>query len=157
MRPNAWVALVAIILGAVYSLQAYALPRATIGDPMSPIYFPLGLGALMMLLGAITFIIEARKGLNSDDKAKRPKFHLQSMKLIFYVIVLCIVYTFMFDHAGFVFSTLIFLFAMLVVINGGMNKLVQNLVITVLFTIGMWYVFVHIFQISLPASPLGFL
>lgn len=154
MRPNAWVGLVAIILGVVYSFQAYALPRAPIGNPMAPVYFPLGLGVLMTLLGAVIFYIEAKKGLNSDDKSKRPQFHFKSMKLIFIVIGLCLLYTVMFDYAGFVFSTLVFLMAMLTFINGK-ERVKQNAILTICFSFGMWYIFVHIFQISLPSSPLG--
>lgn len=155
MRPNAWVGLAALIIGVVYSLQAYALPRAPIGDPMAPVYFPLGLGVLMAVLGALTFVVEARKGLNSDDKEKRPKFQWQNLKLIFYVTVLCLLYAYFFDHLGFVFSTLPFLLAMLLVVNAGKDKIKLNVIITLVFTFGMWYVFNHIFQITLPSSPLG--
>jgi putative tricarboxylic transport membrane protein len=131
-----------------------SLPKAPIGNPMSPIYFPLGLGVLMVLFGAISFAVEARKGLNSDDKSKRPQFHIKNMKLIFIVIALCLLYTAMFDRLGFVISTIIFLMAMLFFING-LNKTVQNAIITLCFSFGMWYIFVRIFQISLPSSPLG--
>lgn len=155
MRPNAWVGLTAIVLGTVYAMQAMALPRAPIGNPMAPVYFPLGLGILMALLGAITFAIEAKKGLNNDDKSKRPKFHLHSMKLIFLVIGMCVFYTLAFDHLGFVFSTIIFLMVMLTFINNGKKKLVQNGIITLIYSFMMWYIFVNIFQISLPSSPLG--
>ncbi|MDL2298725.1 tripartite tricarboxylate transporter TctB family protein [Synergistaceae bacterium OttesenSCG-928-D05] len=154
MRPNAWVGLVAMVFGFIYGMQAIALPKAPIGNPMAPIYFPLGLAVLMVLFGAVIFIIEALKGLNSDDKSKRPQFHFHSMKLIFIVIVLCLLYTAMFDHLGFVFSTIIFLMAMLMAINGK-NKSLQNGIITLCFSFGMWYIFVNIFQINLPASPLG--
>lgn len=155
MRPNAWVGLVAIVFGAAYGIQAMGLPRARIGNPMAPLYFPMGLAVIMVFLGAVTFIVEARKGLNSDDKAKRPQFHFKSMKLILYVIVLCLIYTFLFDRIGFVLSTIVFLMAMLTGINSGRQKLAQNAIITVIFSFGMWYVFVNLFQISLPASPLG--
>ncbi len=154
MRPNAWVGLVAIILGAVYSFQAINLPRAPIGNPMAPVYFPLGLGVLMTFLGVLIFCIEAKKGLNSDDKSKRPQFHFKSMKLIFIVIGLCLLYTVMFDYAGFVFSTIVFLMAMLTFINGR-EKVKLNAILTLCFSLGLWYVFVNIFQISLPSSPLG--
>lgn len=155
MRPNAWVGLVSIVFGTVYGIQAIQLPRAPIGNPMAPIYFPLGLGVLMTLFGAILFITEACKGLNSDDKSKRPKFHAHSMKLISIVIGLCLLYTVMFDYAGFVFSTLFFLMSMLVIINNGKSKVFQNAIIALCFSFGMWYVFVKVFQISLPSSPLG--
>lgn len=153
MRPNAWVGLVAIVLGAAYGIQALGLPRARIGDPLAPLYFPIGLGALMFVLGAIAFIIEARKGLTSGDRSKWPQFHLHSMKLILYVIVLCLAYTAVFDHIGFILSTLPFLLIMLLVINTGASKFMQNLLISALFTFGMWYIFVHVFQISLPTAP----
>lgn len=155
LRPNAWVGLVAMIFGAVYGIQAMGLPRARIGNPMAPIYFPMGLAGMMILLGAITFFIEWRKGLNNDDKSKRPQFHFASMKLILCVIVFCLVYTVLFEYIGFVFSTILFLMAMLTVINNGRDKLARNAVITVVFSFSMWYIFVNIFQISLPSSPLG--
>lgn len=156
MRPNAWVGLASIILGVSYGIQAIGLPRAPIGNPMAPIYFPLGLAGLMVFLGALLFITEARKGLNSDDKNKRPKFHFESMKLIFAVILFCLIYTVLFERLGFVLSTIIFLMSMLMVVNGA-KKWVQNAVITVGFSLGAWYLFVQVFQISLPTSPFGIL
>ncbi len=155
MRPNAWVGLAAVILGAVYSQQAWALPRAPIGNPLSPIMFPLGIGVFMMLMGALTFAVEASKGLNTDDKSKRPHFQWKGIKLIVFVVVMCAIYTLLFDHLGFVISTLIFLGVMLMVINAGKHKL--NLIVTLAFSLGLWYIFGNIFQINLPASPLGIL
>lgn len=155
MRSNALVGLVAIIFGIIYGMQAANLPRAPLGNPMAPVYFPMGLAALMVLFGLILFLTEARKGLNSDDKKKRPQFHYHSMKLIFVVIGLCFLYTVMFDHAGFVFSTLVFLMSMLTCINSGSGKTIVNGIISLCFSFGMWYIFVNVFQISLPASPLG--
>ena len=120
---------------------------------MAPVYFPLGLGVLMMVLGALTFVIEASEGLNADDKAKRPQFHLKSLSLIFYVVVLCFIYAVVFDYAGFVFSTIGFLLATLLVINPGKTK--QNFIITLVFAFGMYFIFNDLFQITLPSSPLG--
>ena len=153
MRPNAWVGLAAVIFGAVYSFQAWSLPRAPIGNPLAPILFPLGTGLFMMLAGAILFAVEASKGLNADDASKRPQFHLKSMKLIFLVVALCIVYMLIFDYLGFTFSTIIFLLSMLTMVNPGRSRL--NIVITLCFAFGLWYVFGSVFQINLPTSPLG--
>lgn len=154
MRPNAWVGLASMIMGLVYGAQAFALPRAPIGNPMGPVYFPLGLAGLMLGLGAFLFVTEARKGLNSDDKSKRPKFHFESMKLIFAVIGFCLLYTVIFEWLGFVLSTIVFLMSMLMVVNGP-KKWLLNAVVTVGFSLGAWYLFVQVFQISLPASPFG--
>jgi putative tricarboxylic transport membrane protein len=154
LRPNAWVALTAIIFGLAYGFQTTGLQRAPIGNPMAPVYFPMGLAIFMVFLGAMLFYFEARKGLNSDDKSKRPKFNFSSMKLILIVIALCLLYTVTFDRLGFVLSTMIFLMAMLTFINGR-QRTVMNAVITVCYSIGMWYIFVNVFQIVLPPSPLG--
>jgi putative tricarboxylic transport membrane protein len=143
-----------MIFGLAYGVQAAGLPRAPIGNPLAPLYFPMGLAVLMVFLGALLFFFEARKGLNSDDKSKRPKFHFASMKLILIVIALCLLYTVTFDRIGFVFSTMIFLMAMLTFINGK-ERTMANAVITVCYSLGIWYIFVNIFQIVLPASPLG--
>jgi putative tricarboxylic transport membrane protein len=153
LRPNAWVGLAAVIFGAIYTQQAWVLPRAPIGNPIAPILFPLGIGIFMMLMGAVLFIQEAMKGLNADDKSKRPQFHWKGLKLIVFVVVMCAIYTVMFDYAGFVFSTLIFLGSMLTVINPGKLKL--NAIVTCCFAFGLWYVFGSLLQINLPTSPLG--
>jgi putative tricarboxylic transport membrane protein len=145
-----------MIFGMAYGVQAIGLPRAPIGNPMAPIYFPMGLAILMIFFGALLFFFEARKGLNSDDKAKRPKFQFASMKLILIVIALCLLYTVTFDRLGFVLSTMIFLMAMLTFINGK-ERTLMNAVITVCYSVGMWYVFVNVFQLALPPSPLGIL
>lgn len=155
MRPNALVGLVSIVFGTFYGIQAYYLPKAVIGNPMAPIYFPLGLGVMMAFFGIILFVTEAKKGLNSDDKSRRPKFHAHSIKLIGIVVALCLIYTAIFDHAGFVFSTMFFLMSMLMIINNGKSKVLMNSIISLCFSFGMWYVFVKVFQISLPSSPLG--
>jgi putative tricarboxylic transport membrane protein len=50
---------------------------------------------------------------------------------------------------GFIPSTLVFLGAMLFLINGS-RAWKLNAVITLGFTFGAWYVFVRLFQINLP-------
>ncbi|MDR3279209.1 MAG: tripartite tricarboxylate transporter TctB family protein [Synergistaceae bacterium] len=154
MRPNAWVAVTAIVFGLAYGWQALGLRRAPIGNPMAPVYFPLGLAIAMVFFGVLLFYSEARKGLDLDDKSKRPKFTLRGMKLILITIALCLLYTVTFDRLGFVFSTVIFLFAMLSFING-LARTRMNIVVTLCYSFGMWYIFTHAFQIVLPASPLG--
>jgi putative tricarboxylic transport membrane protein len=121
---------------------------------MAPIYFPAGLAVAMVFFGALLFYFEARKGLNDDDKSRRPKFTFNSLKLILITIALCLFYSVTFDRLGFVFGTIIFLFAMLTFINGR-ERFRANAVITLCYSFGMWYIFSRVFQIVLPASPLG--
>lgn len=149
MRPNAWVGLAAVVLGVLYGIQAWHLPKALIGNPWAPVYFPLGLGILMTALGALLLFLEARKGLTNLEGAKVPRFDRRSLGLIGAVAGLCLLYTLLFERIGFIPSTLIFLMGMLSVVNGP-KRWMANGLITLGFTFGAWYSFVRVFQINLP-------
>ena len=149
MRPNALVGFTALFLGIVYAIQAFHLPKAMIGNPWAPVYFPIGLGILMACLGLLQIVLEARKGLTNLEGVKRPKFQASSLKLIFGAAVLCILYALIFERLGFIISTLIFLGALLFLINGP-RAWKLNAILTLGFTFGAWYTFVKLFQINLP-------
>jgi putative tricarboxylic transport membrane protein len=149
MRPNALVGFTAFFLGIVYAIQAFNLPKAMIGNPWAPVYFPIGLGILMACLGLLQIVLEARKGLKNLEGVKRPKFQASSLKLIFGAAALCILYALIFEKLGFIISTLIFLGALLFLINGT-RAWKLNAILTLGFTFGTWYTFVKLFQINLP-------
>ncbi|MFA0887967.1 MAG: tripartite tricarboxylate transporter TctB family protein [Synergistales bacterium] len=149
MRPNALVGFTAIFIGVVYAVQALHLPKAMIGNPWAPVYFPVGLGILMAALGLLLVALEARKGLTNLEGVKRPKFQAASLKLIFGAAALCILYALLFEHAGFILSTLVFLGALLFLINGP-RAWKLNGALTLGFTFSAWYTFVKLFQINLP-------
>lgn len=149
MRPNALVGFTALFLGVIYAVQAFNLPKAMIGNPWAPVYFPIGLGILMAALGLLQIVLEARKGLTNLEGVKRPKFQASSLKLIFGAAALCILYAFIFEKLGFIPSTLVFLGALLFLINGP-RAWKLNSTLTVCFTLGAWYIFVKLFQINLP-------
>jgi len=149
MRPNALVGFTALFLGIVYAIQAFNLPKAMIGNPWAPVYFPVGLGILMACLGLLQIVLEARKGLTNLEGVKRPKFQASSLKLIFGAAALCILYALIFERLGFIVSTLIFLGALLFLINGT-RAWKLNAILTLGFTFGAWYTFVKLFQINLP-------
>ncbi len=149
MRPNALVGLSAIFIGIVYTIQAFHLPKAMIGNPWAPVYFPVGLGILMAGLGLLLVVLEAKKGLTNLEGVKRPNFQAASLKLIFGTAGLCILYALIFERLGFILATLIFLGALLFLINGPKAWKI-NTILTLGFTFGAWYVFVKLFQINLP-------
>jgi putative tricarboxylic transport membrane protein len=149
MRPNALVGFTAFFVGIVYAVQAFHLPKAMIGNPWAPVYFPIGLGVLMAALGLLLVVLEARKGLRNLEGVKRPKFQASSLKLIFGAAGLCVLYALLFERVGFIPSTLVFLGALLSLINGPKAWKINTL-ITLGFTFGAWYTFVKLFQINLP-------
>ncbi|WP_422446319.1 tripartite tricarboxylate transporter TctB family protein [Thermoanaerobacterium sp. DL9XJH110] len=149
MNPNVIVGMVATIIGIIYSIQALSLPKATIGNPWAPVYFPLALGILMAALGVVMIAVEVLRGntrLQAGAKAPKDKSYII---LIIGTIIICVVYAAVFNIVGFIISTLFFLGGMLFLVNGSKAWL-TNTVITVVFTFAVWYAFEKILMISLP-------
>lgn len=138
----------AIILGLLYTFKALSLPKASIGNPMAPLYFPLSLGVLMILMGVIVIVVEKNKKIISENKKEEGK-DKGYLKLIIGTIIASLVYTIIFDKIGFIISTILFLGFILFMVNGRENWL-TNIMVTVIFTIGIWYIFEKLINISLP-------
>jgi putative tricarboxylic transport membrane protein len=138
----------ALILGLIYSIQAYMLPKASIGNPWAPVYFPLGVGVLMMIVGALIIARDARKSDRSapkDQKKKDPGY----VKLILGTVAACLVYAVIFNHVGFIISTMLFLGSVLFMVNGKAGWM-SSAVIAAVFTITVWLAFEKILMINLP-------
>lgn len=148
MRADTIIGICAILFGAVYSLQAFQLPRAMIGSPMAPLYFPLGLGSLMIILGLLLVIKELLAKTKGSLK-KRKELDPGYAKLIIGTSVICIIYAMVLDHIGFIISTLFMLGGILFLVNGRQAWKI-NSVVTLVFTLGVWYLFNHILDITLP-------
>ncbi len=148
MNANMVVGAVAVIVGAAYLLQALHIPKATIGNPWAPMLFPLGLGVLMVVLGAYLFISTWIKEKRFSTGERKPPDR-DFLKLMAGTIVACIAYAFLFDRAGFVVSTLLFLGSILFLVNGR-KAWVTNLIVDMAFTFIIWYVFTDVLKISLP-------
>jgi putative tricarboxylic transport membrane protein len=56
MPTNFKIGLFATIVGGIYFIMAIRIPIAAIGDPMGPKYFPIGLGAIMLIAGVVLLI-----------------------------------------------------------------------------------------------------
>ncbi|MGB9813212.1 MAG: tripartite tricarboxylate transporter TctB family protein [Thermovenabulum sp.] len=138
----------AIILGLLYTFKALSLPKASIGNPMAPLYFPLSLGVLMILMGVIVIVVEKNKKIISENKKEEEK-EKGYLKLIIGTIIASLVYTIIFDKIGFIISTILFLGFILFMVNGRENWQ-TNIMVTVIFTIGIWYIFEKLINISLP-------
>lgn len=158
MNRSVLTGIAAMILGSVYSYQSYQLPRATIGKEMAPLYFPLGLGLLMFIFGMILLIQAWSKGGMKRDSVDREKSigFSYTAKLITFTSVISIIYALLFDVIGYVFSTILFLGAILFVINGKTQWKV-NMIVSISFSLSIYIVFSKFLGIILPKMPfIGF-
>lgn len=146
IRPDMIIGISTFLFGAAYVAQAYALPKASIGAPMAPIYFPLGLGVLTIAIGIILMITAFNdKSVPKKKKTKDPHY----VRLMVVTAALGVGYGVILEEVGFLISTLAFLGGLLFLVNGA-KAWKLNSIVTVVFTVGIWYVFEQVLSITLP-------
>ncbi|MEA4883749.1 MAG: tripartite tricarboxylate transporter TctB family protein [Clostridia bacterium] len=157
MNGDFTVGLLAVLIGVIYSAQSLRLPKAMIGNPWAPVYFPLTLGVLMTVLGAALCLknigkrrpVASKGPKEAKEPEKKPQVDKEFPKLALGTIALCILYAVAFNKLGFIVSTILFLGAMLFLVNG-LKGWRANIAVAVLFTYGIWFTFDRLLMISLP-------
>ncbi|MGY4690631.1 tripartite tricarboxylate transporter TctB family protein [Salibacterium sp. K-3] len=137
-----------ITAGIVYLILTLQLPLSKTGNPHGPQYFPALIGIFLVIISLVYFAQEWKK---RKEKLEELKGLLtgRTPYLIVSSLVLILIYTFLFERIGFLFSTMIFLTALLFVVNGR-NEWIKNVAVGVIFSIVSWYSFAHLLQVSLP-------
>lgn len=137
-----------IVVGIIFLIGTINLPKANLGNPNGPIYFPMGISILLLIFGVIYFFQEL-KNLDKDNEKIRQLFSGRVAKLIGCTIVLGVGYSLIFDMIGFLLSTILFLGALLFLING-VKKWKTNIIVTLAFSYVSWYSFSELLGVSLP-------
>ncbi|MEK6264762.1 MAG: tripartite tricarboxylate transporter TctB family protein [Clostridium sp.] len=150
---DALLGIVVTLFGLVYILAAYLLPRATIGKPLGPSKFPFLLGGILVALGILLFLrsdmSKTKEALNQLKKMSEKE--KSNSKLIALTCVFCVIYALIFDSFGFVISTFIFLQGMLYLTNK--KRIIQNSIVSICFSIGIYILFSKFLGIILPQIP----
>lgn len=139
---------ICILIGTVYLIMTLNLPDARLGDADAPKYFPIIVAIFFIVMSIVYFIKEylAHYEVREDVKLL---FKKDTLFLIIATLVLSLIYTLIFERLGYLFSTILFLGALLFLINGK-NKWLANILVSFLFSIGTWYVFTQLLDVSLP-------
>lgn len=155
-KPNwdALTGLLSLLGGIAYAIASYNLPRASFGNPLDPIYFPMGIAIVLMFIGAVLLIkskpeaaILAIKNLLAEDASKK-----YDRRRILYTCIISVVYALTFEHLGYVISTALFMFVMLL-ITGGRKNLLKSALIALAFSICVYLLFSTMLSVSLPPMP----
>ena len=148
MTTNILTGIISIVLGLVYSLTALRLPRMAMGDRLGPKIFPYFVGIVTIITG-IALILQDR---NPEKRSKKAEFGFKEHKNLWLNIVILtiagILFGFFIDELGYMIATALFIFSVSMLINKG--KLVQNIVIAVLFSVVTYFVFGVALKLSLP-------
>jgi putative tricarboxylic transport membrane protein len=156
VTPNwdAFTGIFSVGFGLIYGGMTYAMPRAAFGNPLDPVYFPMGVAILAVIIGCILLMrsnikasIQAYINLINEDEVK--KF---DRKRILYTCCVSIGYALIFDTLGYVISTFLFLFAMLT-ITSGKEAWKKSAAIALAFAVTVFFIFSTLLSISLPPLP----
>lgn len=107
-------------------------------------FFPKAVCIVLGILSLIMFI----KSFKNNSNYKFCKDN----KNTFIVMGLCIIYLFLMQRIGYLLSTIIFSLGVINVLDR--KKIIINIMFSVIFTIGIYYLFSKVFNVSLPTGIL---
>ncbi|MBF9015318.1 MULTISPECIES: tripartite tricarboxylate transporter TctB family protein [unclassified Oceanispirochaeta] len=143
-----------LLLGLVYTSATLMLPEASVGRAFEPKIFPLMLGIILISMSISLLIRELKEQKETEKKEPSdvPFFKEAGFKKIGLTCLASIVYALLFDKAGYVISTIIFLELELLLFNGAKNWKI-NTAVAVLFSLFIYIVFSKLLGVYLPLTP----
>ncbi|GGF93250.1 tripartite tricarboxylate transporter TctB family protein [Paenibacillus abyssi] len=133
------------LLGVGFMWMSTTISASAYGSTVGPNIFPFGLGALLVLL-SIRLFYEVLK--SKDQQTKGEKLDYKKFLLIFTAAAL---YAIFFEYIGYIIGTFLFLLFSFQVLERG--KIVKSLIISGLFSVGVYVIFVVILEGSMPGFP----
>jgi putative tricarboxylic transport membrane protein len=151
---NSLTAIITILASVIFGIMTLMIPEASIGNPMAPKHFPLGLSIIMLFLGVVLLIRsdfektkEAIKSLMNSTKEDK-----KIGKFILMTSAICILYALVFDVVGYIIATFLFMQLMLLITNGK-EKWKINTIVSLIFSGSIYYVFNNLLNVILPNNP----
>lgn len=145
-----------MILGIVLIVAAMALPKSKVMD-IGPDFMPTVIGGLMFVLAAV-LAVQGFLGLKDKkdiDPASLPKCDYKRVGLS---VLLVLIYVFTMQPVGFIPTSLVFLLLMMLVLAPDDKRkpkdIILLLVIDVIFTFAVYFLFRNAFMIILPPGIL---
>lgn len=143
------------ILGVALIISARMLPKSQVME-IGPDFMPTVVGALILVLSAILLVQSVQELRKNPDKEYAPD--TSDYKRVVLSLILALLYVFLLKPIGFIVCTLVYLFGQIYVLAPDTHRtkkdLIMYLIIDVVFTIFVYYLFRLGFKIVLPAGIL---
>ena len=142
---------VSILTAVVFIIATLNLAQAQLGNAFGPHYFPMGASVLLLVLSVFYFIrsYKERHQEHKEDEDIQAIAQGRTPYIIVGTLVFGVVYALIFDFAGYIIATLLYLGVLMFIINGKSRWLI-NILTTLIFTFMSWYIFAEMLNISLP-------
>lgn len=149
-RFDRYSSLVFLIIGMGFIIESRKISATAYGSNVGPDIFPMGLGVLLVLL-SLRLFYETFKYKQSDEQKTTLDY-----KRFLIILAAAVLYAFFLEDIGYVIGTFVFLLIGFQTMQKG--KWLSSIVISGIFSYGIYYIFVDVLQGSLPGFPawLGF-
>ncbi|MFD2638636.1 tripartite tricarboxylate transporter TctB family protein [Piscibacillus salipiscarius] len=145
---NRKIGLILFLLSAGYLYMAHQLPTYPY-IPVDADAIPKALGWTLLVLSIALFF--SKDNDSEEQKAKR-KIPKQDVLVLLGVLVLLLLYIALFEILGFIVVTALFVFFCTWFL--GYKKHISNAIVSILFPIFLYSIFVYLLQIRLPQGIL---
>lgn len=144
----------AIVVAAVYFYATTLIPSLEIGDPLGPKAFPRLLGVCLLIAAGLLFIEIWKERKIAAPKLSLPRAgELGHLWVLAAVTVWTAAYYLVFETAGYILATALYLLALMAWFNRG--KWIANIGSAVLFSVLSYAMFVRL-DVRLPTGVLPF-
>ena len=134
-----------LIVGTFFVAGSLGISKSSYGSTVGPSVFPFGLGTILMLL-ALIVIYQARRYPDQVKEKRAPDYRRFGLLLL-----ATIVYVFVLESLGYVISTFLYLVFVFQVMER--KRLFASIGIAAFFSCFIYYVYVTVFQGTLPPFP----
>lgn len=149
------VGIVYAVLGLALIIAARMLPKSQVMD-IGPDFMPTVVGTLILVLSVI-LLVQAVQELRKNPDKEVGKDE-SDYKRVLLSLILALLYVFLLKPVGFIICTLVYLFCQIYVLAPDSHRtkkdMIMYLIIDVVFTLIVYYLFRIGFKIVLPAGIL---
>jgi putative tricarboxylic transport membrane protein len=136
-----------LVIGTGFVIESTRISESAYGSNVGPNIFPMGLGILLMLLSLRLFYETFRYPKKSDNTPSGLDY-----KRFLIIVLSAVLYGLLLETLGYVVTTFAFLLVGFQVIKPG--GLWKSVLISGVFSFGVYYLFVEVLQGSLPGFPI---
>jgi putative tricarboxylic transport membrane protein len=150
MTQNKVIGIFGALLTVIYGFSTISTEGAGATFLSGTKVFPL----MVIILTAILSIVIFSQDYIGKKDGKKLEIDKKVLITIAKSTVIFVVYTLIFEHLGYIISTIVLLMGLLSILNKG--KLKQNIIISVVFSVIAYFIFSKLLAISLPPGIINF-
>jgi putative tricarboxylic transport membrane protein len=134
-----------LLLGLFFLAGSLGITHSSYGSVVGPNVFPFWLGALLVLLSAIVIVQAHKAGAPAKQKGGRNYARFGA------ILGATAAYVFLLEPLGYVIATFLYLVATFQVMER--KRLLASVALSAFFACFIYYIYVSIFQGTLPPLP----